>query len=426
MAELFFVIQFLLYFIGISFSTGGGNHPGLSSNAFIYLKGAFLFAPILGFLFQLTQNYRTTLQRCRECIVQNRFLFLYLVFGFLSIPLAVDPSYSLQRLVFMIIGLSGIILLTIQFHFFVSRGIQPYPFFEKAVTALTVLSLVFPLTVLVNYGWHDLIPGYRSALQSYLLIHPNLLASFYAHLAVFQCGYILYSHQRNLIINQICLAFLTILIVLLFSRTVFLSLLIAGFSVSLIFFGLLQKRRYLLIPLLGIGATALLSIFLMIGSAYPRDFFEVFTRGDNISSMLTITNRTELWRILLEQVTIKTALVGNGFSVMTNTFGIDFGTGILYGAHNAYLSIFLGTGIFSLICILWYFGASFIRTWRSRFQLPLFASFALFSSLILFAVNCLTAEEVGVNTTVTFSYMIFLINILLFKRYHFENSADRL
>ena len=411
--EFFLLLQLIIYFVGISFAAGGGNHPGLTAGSIIYLKAFCLSVPLIGCMLHTVFNRRASLMMAGSVLMQNGLIVFYIAFAAISIPLAIDPVYCGQRLLYMIFAMGGLFALVIQYANFSVRVLL-YDTIIRHMTVLTVISFIFPLFVFVQHGLHDLIPGYRTALQSYLLIHPNLLASFYAHLAVFHAACILYSQRKKLWLQKLCLAILAALIVLLFSRAVFISIAVATVIGGFFLANLYGKKSYLVLPIMIISISAAVALAIVSGMIDLPSVLNPLIRGDDAASMATLTHRTQLWSILFDGINQKIFLVGNGYSVMTKTFGVDFGTGILYGAHNAYFSVLLGTGIFSLLCVISYLGAALLRIIRRRSTLPVFAGFSMIASLTIFAVNCLVSDEIGVSVTVTFAYLFFMLNMLVY------------
>jgi hypothetical protein len=414
--DVFLLVQFVCYLIGIGFSAGGGNYPGLTANAFLYLKGFMLSVPLSVFFVLLVLNPKTTVSRCLLLIRNNVFLFAYLAACFLSTPLAVDSGYSLNRLLYTLFGMAGIFSLILQYGLYL-RQKDAFDTLKRHMNALSIVVLMFPVYVLLTHPIEGIMPGFRHALQETLLVHPNLIASFYAHFLVWQAAVLYFDKEsgRKILSAGLNLIF-ACLIAILFSRSVIFSLIIAGIT-GFWCVGCWYRQRFLIIlSLLGAFITAFVVYLILSGIVPVTAVAQLLTREGSPESFFTMTNRLPLWSQLLSEVGMKEFLVGHGYSVMTENFGIDFQTGIIYSAHNAYLSILLGSGILALACFIVYLLINLIRIRAARHSIPSFMIAALFFSHILFVVNCLVEEEIGINTTITFAYLVFMTNMLYVTR----------
>lgn len=401
------IFQLICFFYGIGFSTGGGNFPGQESSNFIYLKAALIFVPIAGFGVRLLLQPVSSTDEIIKFFRSNRFLVLYLLCCLVVMPFAVNVHYSLIRYSYMLFEFISLACLLAQFRF-----IEDNKAIEKSITALSFASFLLPIYVILTNGF----VGFRFGVQSLNLIHPNILATFYALLILWYVTKLIYGQGR--LLSVFIIVILSMIEIMLFSRTALLGLLLS--LLSLPFISLInRKSRNALIGCLVVlfGIILFMSVCLL-GLLEPEKVLSLFVRGDSVSSMLTMTNRTLLWKELLSEISLKVFLSGYGYSVISKGYGIDLGTGILYGAHNAFLSVLLGSGIFALLCIVVYFIRNAFFIIANRYYLAgNLLHYFLFANLI-FLITCFASEEVGVTLTINFSFIILVTNMLflLIKR----------
>ena len=403
----FLIFQMLCYFSGIAFSTGGGNNPEQQSSSFIYLKALLIMVPVLSVIFKVIIRPAFTLSAIIQVIKQNLLLCLYFAMCFLVLPFAVNWEYSLIRLSYTLFQLISLFCLLSQFQYrFLKDDI--YTILKDSLHYLSLLSLVLPIYVLVINRLS--VDNFRFALQSINLIHPNILASFYALLLTGHMTVLTYSNE-NKHSAFVFIAILAILEALLFSRTAILALII-GICMLPFLNTVFKKSTKSLLISLGLLFLAMTTFVLTaVGILSIDDILSIFTRNDTVSSMMTLTKRTVLWSELLSRIDIKVFFLGYGYSVISENYGIDFGTGILYGAHNAYLSVLLGSGIVSFLFIIFYLIRNIIFFLSARSQITYVFLINLITSYIVFFIICFSSEEMGINLSINFSYLIFLTNM---------------
>jgi hypothetical protein len=413
MKAFFLLIQLIGFFAAIAFAGGGGNYPEAEAGSFIYLKALLMLFPIALFSVVFLYRPQATLNISFELIKKNKWLCLFFLSLLISLPLAVDPSYSLLRLIYTYFCLCSLFAVTAQYFILLEKKEQREQTFVRHMAFLSFVSLLLPAYTLMTQPVMPLVPGFRSAIQSLMLIHPNLLASFYAQLFLWHVFRYVYAPQGRNIVNLVLSLVFLVLVFTLFSRAILISLTVTAYLSSILSY-LWYKNRHGLVLFLSISMFILLAALLLTIGMIDTDTIKQFlVRAGDPDTILTLTNRTTLWSRLLSELSLKVFFVGNGYSVMTESFGMDFGTGILYGAHNAYLSVFLGSGIFCLSLILIYFFKALSTLYAARMQLSVFSVMVITGSHSLLLLSALASEEFGVNLTVTFGYLVLTTNILM-------------
>jgi len=389
----FLLVQLCLYFLAIGFSSEGGNSPVYAANSLIYLKVALLSLPVICTLLAFIVRPYSCLQALKTLISLNRYLLMYFILCLMTIPFAVLWEYSLTRLFYTLASFLSLLALMAQY------AMTPGTDIRKHLIFLTCFCLLFPCyTLFTNFNFG--IPDFRNNLQSINLVHPNILASFYAQLLIWNL-----SLNRRSSVGLGLSLLLAFFIFLLFSRSVFIALLITGVLISAYaFFSTRQKNVLAYIFTFALIAT-IAFVSILINPYTLHNLMTWLSRNGDVDSLYTLTNRTSLWSYLLENLDVKTAFFGFGYSVIDRNFGVDFGTGILYGAHNAYLSILLGSGVLALLAILLYFFSVFQNYLKTY---PLTLRYAGLSSLVLFILNCFLSEEIGVNFSITFALVVLM------------------
>jgi O-antigen ligase len=422
MRSSFLLLQFISFFVAVAFAAGGGNYPGLIASSFIYMKGLLLTYPVIVLAVQIIL-YPQMRRNLIEILIQNKLICLYLLIALFSVSLGVNWIFSLNRVLYTLLGTAALFSLVTQYWLYMRR-VKEIDILYTSINVLTCLAIIYTGIIIALHDFS--LSNFRSDFQENWLIHPNLFSSFCAHLLIWHIA-VLWLGKRSTnikVIGVISIVILTGIIALLFSRTAILSMVLTLILGPLLY-GILYRR---LKPLLFSGMAftgALFVILLAITGVIPLDnILQTITRNGDTESLFSLTNRVYLWRDILSAVDMKIVLIGNGYAVMTQDFGMDFGTGILYGAHNAYLSVFLGCGIFALVVLLAYLLSNIIKLIRLRFSAPSFMIWAGLCSYMVFLINCLAAEEIGINTSVTFAYVIFLTNMIFGMRH--ENPSDRI
>lgn len=410
------LIQFCLYLAAIGFSAGGGNYPGAIARSFIYLKGLFLILPSFTLLVIACTRLRQYLPALVFIVRQNSFLVLYFFVAMLFLPFAVNKVYSMERLIYSIAGMLALFSIILQYYIILGESKVSL---NAHINKITFFVLLYPCYIF--YAWLSMEDNdFRKAFQSTLLIHANIYSSFCAHLLIWHIGVLFFSsHKLKSFLFSSALIFI---IYILFSRTVLISVILA-IPVGLMIYYLIRRNINVLVLMLLLMAM-LLSFLITINfdERFLNYLMEIFARDKDIASLITMTNRTMLWQMLFENLSLQKFLFGHGYAVINENFGIDFGTGVLYGAHNAYLSVILGSGLFALLVLVFYLFTNVVRITILRNQIPVQMFFCALLSYFIFMVNCTTAEEIGINTSVTFAYLIFLTNMCFFYKYKADQA----
>jgi hypothetical protein len=405
----FLIIQICLYFAGIGFSAGGGNFPGQEQNDFLPYKVIFILLPYLSLAYLAVIRPIAIANILAKLLQANKYFLIYCLLALVFLPFAVDWSYSLTRLAYMLFEAFGLITILAQY---VLYGYQSdFRNLEKTINAISFFILLFPLSVFVINGFS--FTDFRSALENLYLIHPNILAAFYGHFCLWHALHLLFSAKKKKA-NLIYFFLFCFAEYLLFSRTAIIGLIAIFSLLPLLRFSITKSSKSLIAFLFVISFYLIGLSVVLIGAIPSSDIASVFLRDDTIDSIITFTNRTILWDQLIGNINSTTLLTGYGYSVIDPDFGIDMGTGILYGAHNAYLSVLLGSGGFALLAVLVYLFKNLIKLYKQT--IPPEIHYAVLSSYLLFFITGCFSEEIGISFSVTFAYLFFMSNILLTNR----------
>ncbi len=379
--------QFAGLIMATSVAAGGGQYPGNIPSLLAIYKFVLFTLPLVICCFRLNrqQDLRIVFN---QMIKQNMVLILALAAIILSIPLAVYPQFSLQRYLYTLFGFAGAFALAVQYLSI------PHAFHIYSQHALWCGSLILLWLLTIILLFPD--DTTRNAVQITGLIHPNMLSSLCAQfllLAMFQPA----SNKVRVSVT----AGLFCAVVVLQSRGIWISLTCALF-ISLTANTIIFRSKYALVALTALMLTTL--VFVMIGlfsPAFVNNILQIFSRGQMLEDMATFSNRLILWQTLLESFTWQQMLVGHGYAIMSPAVGADFGSGILYGAHNAYLSLYLGTGLLTCLLFMGYWLRNLLSLIRKRKNLnrQLF-NVGLTSFFVLFT-HALVAEEFGLHLAPT-------------------------
>lgn len=391
-------------FIGLGFSAGGGNSPQFQAGSFAFVKAALLLYPICvtGLLF--LQSPKSVLSVAYDIFGINKYYYFYLIMALLSLPMAVDPNFSGIRLAYTFLGAASVFCLGLQYRLFFpgEAGIATIREHVKIFSALALLGLAFFVSI-QNPG--NLIPGVRNALSMYRVIHPNTVSALFAYLMIWHMVWG-YSARKDAYDKGIALLLFAAIIIL-FSRTVLVSIVACFFVVAF-----MLRRKYSLMFMIGMGLVCffnIIALYIILGQATPDSFLGIFARGSDVQALYTLTHRTELWSRLSESLTLKQIILGHGYAVVTPDFGVDFGTGELFGAHNAYLSLFFGTGVVSVLLFLMFIFDSFARSVRYiQWSGITPQRLIILASTVVLVVTSLASEEVGVGVTASFAFYLLM------------------
>ncbi|HEY1096073.1 MAG TPA: O-antigen ligase family protein [Alphaproteobacteria bacterium] len=396
--RFFFTVQLMGLILATTIAAGGGQFPGNKAGMFLYAK-LLLFLVPAAILFWKILTDKLSLQAIKQFLCDYKLLLVYLLSLAISIPLSIAPGFSLQRYLYMCLGFSSLFCLMIQYKN------EALPFYKTSIYLVSILVTAILCIVYVTSPYGNL----RDAVQIFGLVHPNMLSSLLAQIAL-----IILCCPGQAMIKTGLLAALSFFILFLQSRGVWVALSIAltgALFVKAVFY---QSRP----ALLGLIALCLTVLFAVMGFLFFPHALEhmliLFARGSSLDELLSLTHRTELWQMLFDDVGTKEILVGHGFALMLSNIGADFGSGILYGAHNGYLTIFLGAGLLPLLLWLFYWSWQKISLLKAIRQVPSYLFILCLSSLALLFVHAFVAEEFGMHLTPTL--LLVILNFHFAKR----------
>jgi O-antigen ligase len=398
--NILFVIQSLCLLLAATVTAGGGQFPGNNATWLIYLKFSFFLLPIITTILLLITG-KIKLSIFTDNLCRDKILIFYLALVFISVPLSLSPLFSFQRALYTMFAYTSLFCIFIQY-----PQIDPQRYQPAGLALISTLSLsVFILTAASPYA------GIRYGVQFAGLVHPNMLSSLLAQLFLFVLFVV--NHRT---IKSVVLLLLLVMIVLLQSRGVWIALsLTVIFIISFDTFVYQSKKSFLVLLFIILAFSGLALSFILSQSLF-YDFLSLFTRGGTVDDLLTLTHRTELWSLILRDLTLKELLVGHGYALMAPSVSADFGNGILYGAHNGYLSIMLGSGLFSLFVWLGYWLLQTRNLYKKRSSIPKPALLLSLSSIILLFIHACVAEEFGLHLTPTVIFVFFNIRYALSEK----------
>lgn len=225
------------------------------------------------------------------------------------------------------------------------------------------------------------------------VLHPNALGFMFALALLFILFLPLY---RNDLLRIAAVLGFAILLVLTFSKTVLIAMLVAV-GVATLFQRGWRKAKFILALLTGGG------LVLVLTGDYLQQQMETYTTNPYL--VQTLTGRTILWRWTLDMVKER-PWVGYGFATFRDIFSpYSLGLGFLVPAtqaHNAYLdALFTGGLIGLLLFLLTVFSAVMAIARRTRgLQATPWASF-LISTMVLILIRSLTESMLNLGRDFT-------------------------
>ncbi|MFT4709555.1 MAG: O-antigen ligase [Bacteroidia bacterium] len=182
------------------------------------------------------------------------------------------------------------------------------------------------------------------------------------------------------------------------TRSAFVCVVVALFLAPILNggFRLTYRRLFSAVTLFSVAAFTAANMHLL-GSLLSRDM--------DTTSVWALSGRTWLWARVFEDWTILRAFSGYGFAAISEERGVrDWWTGetMFAGAHNAYLQVLFGLGIFGLLFYLGFL-RSFLRAMRVKHRAFVPAQHALrIAIFIYFAMFSMTEHLFGLNVTPAF------------------------
>lgn len=403
LSQSWLIIQFMALLTATSIVAGGGQFPGNAAHMIVYIKFILFLLPVSGLTFKLLHEERFTLRDSVCPLIQkNRLLILFLIALLISIPLSSYPSFSLQRCLYTYLGFGSLFCLVAQYHALKND----HTVFNQAILIISsFLLIILACSSLLPF------PSLRMNIQSIGLIHPNMLSSLLAQLLLVVMIVPVDAKLRP--VSYIIILCFIVAIFALQSRGVIIGLIVALIA-YLSANSLLYKSRLFLILLLALMALACTGLIIVLFvPSLLQDVLPFVSRGQSIEDLMSFSNRLYLWDNLLSSITFKQLWVGHGYALMSPDIAVDFGNGILYGAHNAYLALFLGTGFIPLTLFLSYWLAIICTIIRHRFRADKPLVMLVISSMALFFTHAMVGEEFGLHLTPTCMLLVFHTQRLL-------------
>lgn len=203
-------------------------------------------------------------------------------------------------------------------------------------------------------------------------------------------------HLRVLALGTLVMAVWALLV--LSTRSAFVCVVVALFLAPVFNGGFrLTYRRLFLGATLLAGSAFTAANMQLLGSALSRDM--------DTTSVWALSGRTWLWARVFDDWTLWRAFSGYGFASISEERGVrDWWTGetMFAGAHNAYLQVLFGLGVFGLVL---YFGflRSFLRAMRVKHRAFVPAQHALRIAIFIYFVTFSVTEHLfGLNVTPAF------------------------
>lgn len=385
----FFFIQLVCVLLACGISGGGGNTPYAVPQVMFYIKAVLLLVPMLCFSVTCIGRPAGAVADMLSALKRQRYLWLGMACYVLLLPLAVNPSYSAVRLFYTVLLMMSVTALLAQNMRYTWR--------------YTIGCVVFLAVVL--FGLFLLGGGatFRDAIQTSHLMHPNTLANV---IGVLVLG-VLYDHaSMHRITRMMAIVIGIAVLYAIFSRAAILALL-AVIAVMPFIIGIMRRSSlFILVGLGGVLMLCLAGLAVTLDEGMRHAVLAFIARGHDIDSLYHLTHRTTLWGILWHNSDLMTWLSGYGYAVIDRGYGIDFGTGILYGAHNAYLSALMGGGIAVLVCFVTYLMAMMRDAIRHK-------DVGMVAIILFFAMICGVSEEFGVTVTPALAWLMIRYDMML-------------
>jgi len=213
------------------------------------------------------------------------------------------------------------------------------------------------------------------------------------------------------------LRFLLLTIILLaWSRTAIISLIVAGFARFWFKQGMLDERHHLFrlaVLLALLGSVVLFALSLAFDSAVVKEVLQEFNRGQDLETVTTLTGRTEIWPVVIHKIFAgpQYFLIGHGYGVSRLVINEGYEVPAFYAsnAHNTFMEILLTMGLFGSIFFvgMFLYGLQWLFRYRSLA--------AIFSNgFTLRAITTLTIILIHANTESVMGTKIGPVTLLFF------------
>ena len=418
--EWWLMWQTVFLFISILFTTGqdlsGGGVMPLAGNPFLIFKLFALLFPLFSVsVFLNASKFSSSLG---FAIKDSRFLIGFFIVAFLSIPFAVAPFYSLQKLIIFLISFAALLAVMIQYRFGLPAERSFIAFSNHILWLYTILWGLLAVSI-SKFGVTSTFTDLRTCLVNLAIIHPNLLAGF----TVIGMCLSLVARGSPQPLRVSAFSACVILILCTGSRAVFASVPVA-ILLTLVVMTARGRGRYVAALTISLLILSGLAALMLIMDAVPHtEVASRLSRTGDESEIYTMTGRTIVWQAVWEGLDLKAWLIGHGFAVMKPEISVDMGTGVIFGAHNTYLCILAGTGIIGLAMYVLQLLKMLGNAFRSQSYIFLFL-------MLQFLVNSIVSTRFGLNLNPSFAVLWLSLSLapvsLYVKTPRKRHSAHRL
>ena len=202
----------------------------------------------------------------------------------------------------------------------------------------------------------------------------------------------------------------TYLLVLCFTRSAFII-----YFMIIIF--LIKKKSLFFLSIIALIVSG---IILLFGNFDVGIISYVFTRGHDVSNVMTLGGRTDIWSLMLDNLPDSwNILWGHGFQ-MVSRFGLSAESSTMYAsmAHNNFLQSLLGLGIFGLLITISFWILAFIELSNYTKGSNNFHQYIMSTYYISFGFSIVEFGIFGVSTIITWIFFIVIFACNRSQRLH--------
>lgn len=315
------------------------------------LKGTFLMVPIVFYFFNFFVRNKTferqSLREGLKVLVNTRPLVLLGLFGILSAIWSSDSINSLIRASSFLISLISCTIIAVSF--------EGYALFNGVFKSVKVVIIACTFAFVISwfywfqmYGLDSMWIGGRFGGR---MIPPNTLGSLAA--IVFGLTLIIFaSHKRvGWIFTGLILLSCLIAMSSSFSRSAMVTLVLALLATLFISKNGFIYRLFFVSMLVVIISLSLLFDFSGFEGLLIRD-------GGDTAELQSGSGRTKLWAIIFGKLDWA-IFFGHGYASISDTTVVTMGTLTTSHAHNSYIQILFGIGIFGFFIFTYFIYGSF-------------------------------------------------------------------
>ena len=137
-------------------------------------------------------------------------------------------------------------------------------------------------------------------------------------------------------------------------------------------------------------------------------FLSRISRSGDGSDITSLTGRTDVWKFIFETNTFSSYLFGNGYSQISpeGVYKHEVSGQTLNCAHNAYLTIFLGSGPIGFLLYIFFFIHSIQRVLNVRHYVSIEYLGFFPVTLCIFAVHSMTDSLFGIMITPAMCFIL--------------------